>query len=197
MNLNCLVTAGYTNDKTGLFSPVSEQKNMVMYQGADIIASLLGGDQSAALSHMYFCFSNIGDTTPPAIPSALDPTMGGSWFYDNVNGANKYDWLRVPIITTPRVFRSPSNSTDYANNGLYLTATAAASETMAGESPAHNYFGPSGVNGPSTVFAAALVSAPNPASPTKDRIFSRVTLTTPITVVAGSQPTIFWSVRIS
>lgn len=193
MKLNCIVTAGYTNDKTGLFSPVSEQKNMVMYQGADIIASLLGGDQSAALSHMFFHFANVA---VPAAP-ALDPTMGGSWFYDNVDGANKYDWLRIPIITTPRLFRSPSDSTDYANNGLYLTATAAASESMAGESPTANYFGPSGVDGASTVFAAALVSAPDPAFPTKDRIFSRVTLTTPLTVVAGSQPTIFWSVRIS
>ena len=195
MNLDCTVIAGHTNDKTGIFSPVSTQHNMVMYQGADIIAALLSGDQSAALSHMYFHYSNDGDTTP-TVPT-LDRTMGGSWFYDYVTGVDYYDWLRVPIITAPRLFRSPSNSSNYTANGIYLTATAAASESMHGESPQGNEFGSGAVPSPSIVFAAALVSAANPSFPSQDKIFSRVNLVTPLTTVAGSQPTIFWSVSIS
>ena len=189
MKLNCIVTAGTTNDKTGLFSPICEQKNLVMYEGADIIAGLLAG-QPLQLSHMYFHFNNANTQTPPE----LTRTMGRTWFYDNIlgNDANLQDWLRVPIITTPKLFKSPSDSANYNNNGIYLTATSAASTSKKGESIAKNDFQVG-----SKIIAVALVSATDPSDYRKDKIFSRVNLTDTITVASGSQPTIFWSVQIS
>ena len=193
MKLNCIVTAGTTNDKTGLFSPICEQKNLVMYEGADIIAGLLAG-QPLQLSHMYFHYCN-GDLVSP-VSIGSDRTLGRSWFYNNIPGSlyPTQDWLRVPIITTPKLFKSPSDSANYNNNGIYLTATSAASTSKTGESSANLAFS-SGAN--SKVLAVALVSATDPSNYRKDKIFSRVTLTAPITVASGSQPTIFWSVQIS
>lgn len=198
VRLNCEVLAGYTNDKTGLFSPVSEQKNLVLYEGADIIAALLGGDTTAQLSHIYFHFQNkpAVSALSAGLPPTLDRSMGQASFAEITGETPEFeDFLRVPIITTPRPFRSPSDSTDYVANGIYLTATSAASETMLGESPSHNYFGVDAGNGPSTVFGAALVAARDTLA-SRDRVFSRVTLATPLTFLAGSQPTIFWSLRI-
>jgi len=193
MKLNCIVTAGTTNDKTGLFSPICEQKNLVMYEGADIIAGLLAG-QPLQLSHMYFHYYNSGTVTAPA----LNRTMGRSWFYDSIPGSGNVnstqDWLRVPIITTPKLFKSPSDSAYYNNNGIYLTATSAASTSKTGESSRNLAFS-SDAN--SKVLAVALVSATDPSDYRKDKIFSRVNLGTAITVASGSQPTIFWSVQIS
>ena len=201
MHLSCEVLAGYRNNQTGLFSPVCEQKNLVLFEGADIIAALLAGDTTAQLSHMYFHYQNKPalSALSAGLPPVLDRSMGRSSFAE-ITGAspNFEDYLRVPIITAPRPFRSPSDSVDYQANGLYLTATAGASETMQGESPAHNYFGAGGDpdHGPSTIFDAALVAARDPKLPSLDRVFSRVTLATPLTFQEGSQPTIFWSVRI-
>ena len=193
MKLNCIVTAGTTNDKTGLFSPICEQKNLVMYEGADIIAGLLAG-QPLQLSHMYFHYYN--SSTVVTAPE-LDRTMGRTWFYNNIPGTGNVnstqDWLRVPIITTPRLFKSPSDSANYNNNGIYLTATSAAASTpKEGESSGNLPF-----NNTSKIIAVALVSATDPSDYRKDKIFSRVNLTAPITVASGSQPTIFWSVQIS
>lgn len=191
MNLICDVSAGFTNNKTGLFSPVSDQRNLVLFEGADIMASLLAGDSSAAISHLYLHYKN-GGTNP--VPLSRD--MGRSWF-DGISGANFEDWLRIPIITTPRLFRSPSSSPDYKANAIHFTGTSAASETMVGESPTGNYFGDAGPQGASMVFAAALVSGPQSGSSANDRIFSRVNLALPLTMVVGSQITIFWSVKLS
>ena len=195
MKLNCIVTAGTTNDKTGLFSPICEQKNLVMYEGADIIAGLLAG-QPLQLSHMYFHYCNGTFVEPVNIGS--NRALGRSWFYNNIPGSGNanstQDWLRVPIITTPKLFKSPSDSANYNNNGIYLTATSAASTSKTGESSANLPFS-SGAN--SKVLAVALVSATDPSDYRKDKIFSRVTLTDYITVASGSQPTIFWSVQIS
>ena len=52
------VTIGYRNKKTGTFSPIHHQKNLVMYGAADIMARLVSGDMRYAISHMYYHYQN-------------------------------------------------------------------------------------------------------------------------------------------
>jgi hypothetical protein len=190
------VTAGYKNKRTGLFTPVLEQKNLILYGAADIVAGLLNGDNTLRLSHMYFQYQNTsGDVT---ITPSLDRSSGRADFSPTAltgAGPDYEDWLRVPSVTQGRIFQSPTGSANYAGNNLYLTATSAAAPAQVGNSPAHNYFAASGGNGPSKIFSVALVSAPNPNDSSTDKIFSRLNLITPLTVLAGSHPCMFWSIR--
>ena len=48
------VQAGYTNPNTGIFSEVVDQKNLIVYEAADIMASLITGDYTRQISYMYF-----------------------------------------------------------------------------------------------------------------------------------------------
>lgn len=194
MQLIATPTIGYTNDKTGLFTPMETKKNLVLYGAADIIAGLLAGDMSMKLSHMYFQYQNTNGEVTAA--TAFDRSSKKADF-DNIDGANGVDWLRVPIITTAKLFQSPAGSADYDSNALYLSATSAAVENKYGESNAHNYFAASGNDGPSKIFSIALVAAPDQSGHTRDKVFSRVNLDTPLTVLAGSSPTVYWSIKIS
>lgn len=190
------LTLGYHYPQTNRFIPIHRQKNMIMFEAADVMARLVKGDPSYRISHMYFEYENNsnGDGSVSSTPT-LNRGMGRSSF-DAITGSgpNPQDWLRVPIVTDGLLQVYPDNSDDYKGNAVTFTATSAASVSQEGESPAHNYFG-TGVDGPSKIFAVALVAAPSPADHTKDLIFSRLVLTTPFPVSAGSHPAAFWSLR--
>ena len=195
MQLIATPTFGYTDAQTGHFSPMETQKNLIVYQAADIVAGLLAGNMSCKLSHMYFQYQNVNGSV--SVTPTLTQSSGIADFKAITGGAPYQDYLRVPIITTPMTFQSPSGSPYYQSNGVYVTASSASSPTMLGESPAHNYFASSGANGPSQIFAIALVSAGDPNSSAADKVFSRLVLSTPYPVLSGSYPTIFWSLQVS
>ena len=196
------VQAGYTNPNTGIFSEVVDQKNLIVYEAADIMASLITGDYTRQISYMYFEYINSpsGSTyTPPAVTRE-----DGRSYFDNFSGVGingeKLDYIRVPIITTPKIFQSPSQSPEYTGNAVYFSTTSAAVGAVGGifgQSSSQRYFSSNGLDGPSNIYSVSLVSATNPNHAAQDKVFSKLNLSTPLTVLSGSNPTIYWSIRFS
>jgi hypothetical protein len=196
------VQAGYTNTNTGIFSEVINQKNLIVYQAADIMASLIAGDRTRQISYMYFEYIN-SPNGPAYVPPAVTRHDGRSYF-DNFNGTGlngeKIDYLRIPIITAAKIFQSPVQSSEYSGNAAYFSATSAAVGTIGGitgQSPAKRYFSNNGPDGPSSIYSVSLVSAPNANHASEDQVFSKLNLSTPLTLLSGSNPTVYWSIRFS
>lgn len=196
------VQAGYTNPNTGIFSELIDQKNLIVYGAADIMASLISGDHSYKISHMYFEYINSPNGST-YVPPTITRNDGRSYF-DNFTGVGtngeKLDYIRVPIITSPKIFKSPAQSQEYSGNAVYFNATSAAVGSVgaiAGESPSKRYFSSNGVDGPSSIYSVSLVSTPNAEHASQDKVFSKLNLSTPLTVLSGSNPTIYWSIRFS
>jgi hypothetical protein len=196
------VQAGYTNPNTGIFSEVLDQKNLIVYEAADIMASLITGDYKRQISYMYFEYIN-----SPSGSTYVPPTItrnDGREYFDNFTGVGlngeKLDYIRVPIITTPKIFNSPPQSEEYSGNAVYFNTTSAAVGAIGGirgESPSNRYFSSNGIDGPSNIYSVSLVSAYNPDHASEDLVFSKLNLSTPLTVLSGSNPTIYWSIRFS
>jgi hypothetical protein len=189
------IAVGYTHPKTGRTEIVHEQKNLILFEGADIMSLLLKGDPAYKINYMYFQYQNISGSV--TAPTALTRADGRSAF-DGITGAapNPYDWIRFPILTDGLIGSYPSGTTDYSGNTVTFTGTSAASSTQTGESQNANYFGaPGGPDPASKVYAAALVAAPVAGDSTQDKIFSRVILDTPFTMVSGVHMSLFWTIR--
>lgn len=181
----------YTNIKTGKETEVFRQKNLILYEGADIMAGLLSGDRKFFPSHMYFAYEN-KDSAPTAPSFQRDG--GTSYFSTLSESVPTQDWLRVPIITTPRISVIGSN---YSGNAVTFSASSASSDSLRGESPEQNYFAASGVDGASRVYSVALVSATNPNTKSGDKVFSRLNLSSPLTVTSGHHLTFYWIIKFN
>lgn len=189
------IIAKYTSIITGRETEVLKQPNLILFEAADIMAGLLAGNMSLVPSHMYFQYENTNGT--PAGPGALARGDGRADF-NSISGVSPAeDWLRVPIITNARLSRVPDNSADYVNNAITFNASSASSETLVGESPAHNYFAASGVNGPSKITSVALVAAPVPSNNKLDKLFSRVNLSAALPMQPGHHITIYWTIKFN
>ena len=188
---------GYFHATTGRFTPCAEQKNLTTIAAADIVASLLNGDASLAISHLYFRYQNSNADLPA--PPAITRSTGRA-DYAAITGAGPAyeDYLRVPLVAQGKQFAFPAGTTDYAANAAYFVANSATS-TLVGESPAHNYFAASGPQGPSRIFQYALVAAPVPSDPNQDRVFAVLNLATPHVYLNNSStfPGAFWTLRLS
>lgn len=180
----------YENAETGKRVKQFHQKNLILFEGADIMSGLLGGDSRFFPSHMYFLYENTNGSVTPA-PTLSRSTSGRSYFSTITGTSPRYDWLRVPIVGKPTKGATSSN---YSGNVVFFSASSAASQTLAGESPAHNYFAAAGANGPSKVISLALVAAVNPNNNQEDLVFSRLNLVAPHTMVAGYHITYHWSI---
>ena len=197
MHINGSITAGYTNSNTEIFHPVITQKNLLLYGAADIIAGMMSGSGGYQISHMYFQYIN--QTENAYTPEPINRSSGRSNF-TQLGGSSNIDYLRVPILTTPRISKSPANSSDYNGNNVMFSATTASIGTvgnLSGASSVPKYFNSIGDNGPSRIFSVALVSARDIEDPASDVIFSRLNLVSPLTVIVGAHPTVYWSIRIS
>lgn len=193
------VTIGYRNKKTGTFSPIYHKKNLVMYGAADIMARLVSGDMRYAISHMYYHYENTNSNL------SIDPITDrsdGAEFFRSINaeavGSTTEDWLRIPIITSAKIDKYPNEPTlnqfyKFGNMATFV-ATSASHPTQTGESSEQYPFGDASetLSGPSKIKGVALVSSPAPSDKNQDIVFSRLALTTPITVQANSYIDCFW-----
>lgn len=187
-----IVTIGYRNKETGVFSPVLHKKNLVMYGAADAMAQLLAGDNRYAVSHMYYHYQNTaGSTTAPTVGRE----DGIQSFLDiNSDYISTEDWLRIPIFSAAKIDSYASAGEDasvYNGNMATFVATSAAHPTQKGESVAENAFSNASN---SKIVSVALACAPSPADKTKDVVFSRLVLSSPIVVQANSYVDCFWSI---
>lgn len=192
-NINSIVrgqiVAGYRDVFTSKFTPVIEQKNLVTYGGADIMARLMSGDIKYSINGMYFKYENTAET-PVATAPLRENTVGEQ--YHTLTGVDYIDWLRVPIITTGKIAALPSGS-HYSGNSVTFVATTASVSTT-GSTAEENIFS-SDEN--SKIFSVALVAMPDFSSFTSDIAFSMATLTSAIPAVANSYIDVFWTISFT
>jgi len=194
-NINSIVrgriTAGYRDIATGKFTKVLEQKNLVTYGGADIMAKLLSGDSRYAINGMYFKYENTTE-----VPSGISPSREhtAASQYHSLDGEDKIDWLRIPIITNGKIAPLPEDSIYYSGNSVTFVATTASIDAV-GRSG--NYFEGSGVDGPSKIFSIALVAMPDISSVDEDIAFSMTNLSSAIPAIENSYIDVFWTVSFT
>lgn len=192
------VTMGHRNIKTNAFTPIFHKKNLIMYGAADIMAKLVSGDNRYSISHMYYHYVNTSVT--PSVSEVNSRADGISFF--STLGNTTEDWIRIPILTSAKIDTfyeyNPGEEYNnvYAGNMATFVATSASHPTQQGESNASpsNYFAYSGGNGPSKIIGVALASSPDPSNKYKDIVFSRLSLSSPITVQENSYIDCFWSI---
>lgn len=192
------VTLGVRNAKTNAFTPLFHKKNLIMYGAADIMAKLISGDNRFAISHMYYHYVNTANSPSiNQVPSRAD----GINFFSSL-GSTTEDWIRIPILTSAKIDTYYDYNPEDAYNNVYngnmstFVATSASHPTQQGESNASpaNYFASIGDNGPSKIVGVALASSPDPSNKYKDIVFSRLSLSSPITVQENSYIDCFWSI---
>jgi hypothetical protein len=192
------VTMGYRNSKTNSFTPIFHKKNLIMYGAADIMARLVAGDNRYSISYMYYHYINTS-INPPT--STVSSRADGINFFSTLGNTTE-DWIRIPILTSAKIDTyydfSPGEEHNNVYNGNMSTfvATSASHPTQQGESNSSpsNYFAYSGDNGPSKIIGVALASSPEPSNKYKDIVFSRLSLSSPITVQENSYIDCFWSI---
>jgi len=143
--------------KTGHVKMLVEQKNIIPYQGADVLARLLAGDDSYVPGAMFFEFENTAGA--PVVPTPARDE--GIDYYLSGLGANQ-DYIRAPLIVTPAISASGS---DYDGNQVTFFAITSGTTGVHGETFDHT------VN--SKVYGVALAATPEPSTYTSDRLFSR------------------------
>ena len=179
------VSVSYRNKTTGESVLVLEQKNLITYGAADIIAKLIAGDSRYAINGMYFQFENTPGSPNPG--QSIDRSSGIGYF-NSLDGPS--DWLRVPIITSGKIAKSPIGSVSYSGNSVTFVATTGAADVQ-GEG---TY--PFSASDSSKIFSLALVAMPVIEDKTKDVIFSRANLLSSISAIEGSYIDIFWTISL-
>lgn len=154
-----------------------ESENLVVYTGADIIAALLGGDCTYAISHMYFGYENTAGTPSPPAAARTDNT--GTF----VAYTTPKDYLRAPILQPPVFSTSGVNYTDNI-----VTFSSIATATV-GENGI-----PFAAGSNSKVFDVGLVASPTGLK-ASDILFAHFILPTALPAVGGGQVSATWAVE--
>lgn len=148
------------DEKTGEIVQLVEQKNIIPYQGADVLARALSGNSSYGAGAMYFEYENTAGV--PTIPSPQrDEDI--SYYLDTLNLSATKDYIRIPLVV-PAGFSS-SNSDRYDGNQVTFFAMTS------GTTGTHGKAFSNAAN--SKVYGVALAAAPTPAQYTSDLLFSR------------------------
>lgn len=172
--------------KTGQRELVVSKKNMILYQGADLLAFALAGVKNAKVSHMYVGYKTTADITG-FVPPTIDKEYSNKFSdYDDAVGLEDLGYLRLPMAFTP----SYLNTTDYENNTVVFTSVVS-NNTSAFDGA--DFFD-SGSGTPSHLFEVALVAALDPTSASEDKIFSRANFD-PIVYDANYNLTISWGIQ--
>lgn len=153
-----------------------ESSNLVVYNGADIIAKLLGGECEYKISHMYFAYENTAGTPSPAAASRTDTA---SDFWDLTAPE---DFIRSPILQ-PVTFES--TDTQYLHNQVTFYSVTVAT---AGE---HGV--PFGAANNSKVYKLGLVAAPGTNPETDDLLYASYVLPTALEAAGSGQISATWA----
>jgi hypothetical protein len=148
------------DEKTGEVIRLIEKRNLIPYQGADILARCLAGDVSYAAGAMYFEYENTAGS--PSVPSpARDEDI--SYYLDTLALSATKDYVRAQLVI-PAGFSS-SDSAKYAENQATFFAITSGTTGVHGKafSNAAN----------SKVYGVAMAATPEPTQYTSDLLFSR------------------------
>ncbi len=154
-----------------------ESHNLVVYSGADIIAALLGGLSTYAISHMYFGYENTAGTPAPPAAARTDNAATFAAY------TTPKDYLRAPILQPP-VFSS--SGSDYDANVVTFSSIATATVGINGI--------PFAAGSNSKVFDVGLVASPTGLI-ASDILFAHFILPTALPAVGGGQVSATWAVE--
>jgi len=148
------------DEKTGEIAKLVEQKNIIPYQGADVLARVLAGDVTYAAGAMYFEYENTAGN--PTIPSpARDEDIG--YYLDTLGLSATKDYIRTRLVV-PAGFSSSDTDKYAGNQSTFFAITS-------GDQGEHGKGFSSGDN--SKVYGVALVATPTPSQASSDLLFSR------------------------
>ena len=138
---------------------MTEHRNIIPYQGADVMARILAGDATWAPRAMFFEFENTAGS--PTIPTPARDE-GIDYYLTTLPLDLDKDYLRIPLVVSPSLSASGTN---YDGNQVTFFAVSA------GLTGIHGRTFDSSVN--SKVYGVALAATPTVAQYTLDRLFSR------------------------
>ena len=164
------------NFKTGEKELLVNKPNTILYQGADILAAALVGQNGSQISHFYVGYNISGGFSGDA--TAVDKTTPA--FRKDAN----FGYLRIPLTYPASFFNDPSYSNNIPIFSILLSN--AATYTVAG-SPTFNTS--------AKIFEIGLVAA-STGDITGDKVFSRARFT-PITNDPSYNLTLAWGVRFT
>lgn len=150
------------DEKTGIITRLVEQKNIIPYQGADVLAQLLAGNADYKAAAMFFEFQNAADPNTIAIPSPAR-SEGIDYYLNDVPLTPNRDYLRVPLVVPAGV--TSSDSGKYAGNQATFFAITSGTQGVHGTAFS--------AAADSHVFGVALAATPEPTEYTRDWLFSR------------------------
>lgn len=148
---------------TGQRVLLRSKPNMILNNGADLLAKALAGVNHAKISHMYIGYKNAPDGTfsRPTIDKAysIPFTSYGSGAYAD------FGYLRLPLAYSPSFIAQEGYG---GNVALFTSIVATADNTQGADFRASDYVGD-----PSQIFEVGLVAALDPTSQGQDAVFSR------------------------
>jgi hypothetical protein len=172
--------------RTGMVRKLLERTNLVLFEGADVLAQLLSGARGFHVATMYLEFKNLALPADPITPPTFD-RGGGIGYYNGLISSTDTDFLRVPLTVSPLV---ESSGGDYAGNQVTFFGI---SEGVAGF---HGKPFLAGSN--SAVFGAGLVASPDPSDQSLDRVYARAyTGIDKILKEAGFEIGVTWTTRFN
>ena len=162
------------DQETGDKELLVDKPNLIVRQGASIMASALAGQPNSGISHFYIGYNtDIGFNDQPA--AALTDTCA------SFSSVAPYGYLRLPLAFPPSFLAE----TNYSLNVPYFTTfiTAASGAYQNGATFGNNV----------RLFSLGLVNAQNPSGDNQDRLFSKVSFG-PITFNSTQGLAITWGV---
>lgn len=147
---------------TGKKQLLRDQKNMILNEGADLLAQALAGVPYAKISHMYIGYKNYADNT--FTRPTIDKTY--SVKFPSYTVGQNLGYLRLPLAYAPSFIAQAGYN---SNISLFTSVIATADNAHGAPFRASDYGGPA----PSQIFEVALVAALDPSGQSGDKVFSR------------------------
>ena len=176
---------------TGERTLLRKKKNMILNQGADLVAQALAGVANTNISHMYIGYKNApdGTFTKPTIDKEYSIPFSG---YGTGVTYSDFGYLRVPLAYSPSFIAQSGYNSNIALFTTIITTSDSGinssvnfiDEVTAGET----------LVDPSQIFEVALVAALDPTGESQDKVFSRAQFE-PLLYNPSYNLTITWGVQ--
>jgi hypothetical protein len=171
--------------RTNIIHKMIVKHNLILYGGADILASLLAG-RGTPVNAMYMEYKNLASPGDLITPPAFD-REGGISYYNGLSSSPDIDFLRIPLTVNPTV---EASDVVYSGNQVVFFGVSEGTTGFHGKSFLDT------VN--SAVFGAALVAAEDLGDQSQDIVFSRIySGIDKVLKMAGHQIGITWTIRFN
>jgi hypothetical protein len=168
----------FMKNMDGTETPLMSFSNLILYSGADILASALSGLPGGVVNGMYMEYKNDAIGVGPSVTRDRDAS-----YYTSLSG--DYGYCRVPTISGV----TSSSGADYEGNEITFVAITDGT-----------YGGGALTDGVSRFYGAGLISSPAWSDPSSDRLFSALnfeasSVLTPVIKAANAQFGVRWKIR--